>query len=69
MVNMGREKKYNCEMCEYAGFSPSCVKNHIKAVHLKEKSFKCNHCEFATAKSGNLNIHVSGVHGDKKFKC
>ena len=66
-----REKKYNCDQCEYSAFQRSQIKIHTLKIHtVQEGTFHCDYCEKDFPSTNNLKRHKFNVHEKwKHHKC
>ena len=55
---------FQCTKCEYSTKHQSCLRTHLKAIHLKVTDYACNICQRTFSFQVNLRRHMATVHKD-----
>jgi hypothetical protein len=66
-----KEKKFQCDQCDFKGKTSFHVSKHVDRVHRKVGQDVCHICGKTFASAVNLKYHLETIHssGDKKFVC
>ena len=62
----GREKKFQCKICEKKFVSEPGLKLHITCTHEGKKSITCEICNACFNGKAHLNRHILSIHEGKK---
>ena len=65
-VKHSREKKFQCELCDYKAALPVSLKKHIARMHAVTDPVKCDICHKLLKNQETLKIHVSLMHVKQK---
>lgn len=67
----GRKRiRTKCETCGKHFADASCMKKHVRTVHLKIKRFHCKMCEKMFAEKSNLSKHYIAKHrNERRHEC
>ena len=57
-----KERKFQCDSCEYAASVTYLLDQHVKSVHDQIKDQKCEACRKEFSHVANLNVHIKSVH-------
>ena len=62
-----QRKVFLCVYCDYRSmYSPSDVRKHIFAVHMRRYPYRCNYCGFQNMKKFNVQKHTKKMHAGKQ---
>ena len=61
-----QRKVFLCVYCDYRSmYSPSDVRKHIFAVHMRRYPYRCSYCGFQNMKKFNVQKHTKKMHAGK----